>query len=1166
MTASNGAASSNVSHAGMSSANCGHMHPEENGEGNMALRQPMSGESLWGPRGSSSQASFMTNPNYRIIPPSTGVSSSNSRGAAEGGKALRQAQSAVAAGLPTWISSSSASSGQSKTYFPAASPIIDGGGSFSADNGIYSEGPASCHHSVPTDTGKDRMQVDDDGGAMQELRTEYDLLPYEVCDWSSHLANFLPNNILVDRPHDQASRWSTLVNNHRQYIVLRLERPALVRSIKFGKFYKTHVCNLKEFKVYGGLTQENMVELLYSGLRNDSEPEIISLRQKLNGCYIPCQYIKIQPLLAHDQKFNFSIWHVELHGTMHPQIMQSIMADFNRLKEREAVRSCLKLFRNQSYAGAFDALQRQTDVRLEAPILTEIYQALVEYRDYGRVEDLLCQAEREGLFSSCMGKIPYAAAWRQADLNSHEVPLARGGHQMCVDEKNRRAYLFGGWDGTNNLGDLWMYSMVSGQWTCISSNTQEQGGPSARSCHAMCFDGVHQCIYVMGKYVNREFRRSTDLENNLYCYDTLNDEWIVLSENTEVQNGPRLLFNTQMVFDPRFCCIYVYGGKVLLADTSDSTTVYSGLYRYDLRAHRWTRLKADFHMLEQEQHVRGRYFHSMTIDPDLQRLYILSSKRDVTTPGDIFIYDIAADTFYEKMEDLASADTARQPMTQQRYLSEQQRCNPAYSAVQTQPPMQPSDTNDHHPHHVHLVQDGRTIRMTLDSRRQELYVLVSVQNDGGSHASSPPMQNLMSMRGMYGLQQIYQYAPPMRSQLTSARSIQSAGAGFHPCSSLMDSGVRYESGYYGQSSATGTESGSAGGGNFQKKAQGGAKGYGSDMQRSEQQVQMPPEHILMVVFCYHIPTETWTEVYSSAQASAAYASAAASATGSLDDSDSGSSAPRSNSGYGHPVPPFPAPRFAQDWAYDSVNGTHYMFGGNPNRPNNKTARYNDTWGMQLTRPDSRDILRRVLCLVRQRRFLDMCAGLEQRRDACAQERPECQLDPYKASAIPSPKAALLDRPATPPSPLAKRSSSLAVDGEPTEHMGQRQKKHVRESPVFPSETDSAAAATNNSRPQSNPLMSSAATDTCDSTAQALEYLQRCVAPLVKHNDPTEYQAFHALSTALFQIKSTGYASQSSLDELRKARVDVYEALLAYFPEHKQQPSLCLDSIVMNMLN
>ncbi|KAJ2110218.1 Muskelin 1, intracellular mediator containing kelch motif, partial [Coemansia sp. RSA 921] len=219
-----------------------------------------------------------------------------------------------------------------------------------------------------------------------------------------------------------------------------------VGSIKFGKFYKTHVCNLKEFKVFGGMTQDNMVELLYSGLRNDSEAETISIRQRLNGHYIPCQFIKIQPLLAYDQKFNFSIWHVELRGTIDAQIVQSIIDRFNQYKDEETIRSCLKFYRDRNYTSAFEALEKQTKLKLEAPILSNLREALVEKCNYTRVEQLLHEAERSSMFTSCAAKIPYAAKWELVESAVFTMPPGRGGHQMCVDEDSRIAYLYGGWD------------------------------------------------------------------------------------------------------------------------------------------------------------------------------------------------------------------------------------------------------------------------------------------------------------------------------------------------------------------------------------------------------------------------------------------------------------------------------------------------------------------------------------------------------------------------------------------------------------------------------------------------------------------------------------------------------------------------------------------------
>ena len=78
--------------------------------------------------------------------------------------------------------------------------------------------------------------------------------------FETHDLNF--SHILVDNPEDQGSRWSSDTNTPPQYLVLALSRPAVVTSITFGKYEKNHVCNLKRFKVFGGMEEENMIELL----------------------------------------------------------------------------------------------------------------------------------------------------------------------------------------------------------------------------------------------------------------------------------------------------------------------------------------------------------------------------------------------------------------------------------------------------------------------------------------------------------------------------------------------------------------------------------------------------------------------------------------------------------------------------------------------------------------------------------------------------------------------------------------------------------------------------------------------------------------------------------------------------------------------------------------
>ena len=53
-------------------------------------------------------------------------------------------------------------------------------------------------------------------------------------------------------------------------------------------------------------------------------------------------------------------------------------------------------------------------------------------------------------------------------------PCARGGHQLCLDVNAQLIYLFGGWDGIQELSDFWVFNINGKQWKCLSRDTTEQ--------------------------------------------------------------------------------------------------------------------------------------------------------------------------------------------------------------------------------------------------------------------------------------------------------------------------------------------------------------------------------------------------------------------------------------------------------------------------------------------------------------------------------------------------------------------------------------------------------------------------------------------------------------------------------------------------------------------
>lgn len=82
----------------------------------------------------------------------------------------------------------------------------------------------------------------------------------------------------------------------------------------------------------------------------------------------------------------------------------------------------------------------------------------------------------------------------------------RGGHQLVIDSTNGVIYLFAGWDGYEDLSDLWSYDIKRNSWTLLHERAEDFGGPSARSCHKMLYDPSNAQIFTLGRYLDSTSR------------------------------------------------------------------------------------------------------------------------------------------------------------------------------------------------------------------------------------------------------------------------------------------------------------------------------------------------------------------------------------------------------------------------------------------------------------------------------------------------------------------------------------------------------------------------------------------------------------------------------------------------------------------------------------
>ncbi|XP_028414469.1 muskelin-like [Dendronephthya gigantea] len=476
-------------------------------------------------------------------------------------------------------------------------------------------------------------------------------LKYSVHSCSSFSANFHPDNILEDKPNDQNSRWTSETHHPTQYITLKLEKPAAVTKITFGKYYQNHVCNLKKFKVFGSLhdDHENMIELLASGLKNDSVKETFPLRHKLGENIFPVKYIKIVPTMTWGQSFNCSIWFVQLTGVNDPVIVKSCSNWINNYREREAIRLCLKHLRQRNCTEAFDSLKKKTKVDLEHPILTDLHEQLVVNSNFDMSEKIIEKAAHDGLFSDYINTQDYKAKWSPIttavmDTNSEACqPGMRGGHQMCIDTDRQIIYLLGGWDGNDDLADFWMFDIKGKSWRMISRDTEQDGGPCARSCHKICLDHKRKLIFMLGRYLDSEVRNTISLKSDFFLYNIEGGHWTLISEDTTAEGGPPLIFDHQMCVNVENGMIFVFGGRVLLSTSSDiaglaSSAIFSGLFCYHSGTNTWTKLRDDC------PELISRIGHSMLFYEKNQALYIFAGQRGREFLNNFTMYNTETDT------------------------------------------------------------------------------------------------------------------------------------------------------------------------------------------------------------------------------------------------------------------------------------------------------------------------------------------------------------------------------------------------------------------------------------------------------------------------------------------------------------------------------------------
>jgi len=62
------------------------------------------------------------------------------------------------------------------------------------------------------------------------IQNQLERLDYDVHSWSSFSAHYHPRHVKENKPTDQGSRWSSGSNNQTQFIMLKLDKPSIIRT------------------------------------------------------------------------------------------------------------------------------------------------------------------------------------------------------------------------------------------------------------------------------------------------------------------------------------------------------------------------------------------------------------------------------------------------------------------------------------------------------------------------------------------------------------------------------------------------------------------------------------------------------------------------------------------------------------------------------------------------------------------------------------------------------------------------------------------------------------------------------------------------------------------------------------------------------------------------
>jgi hypothetical protein len=217
-----------------------------------------------------------------------------------------------------------------------------------------------------------------------------------------------------------------------------------------------------------------------------------------------------------------------------------------------------------------------------------------------------------------------AYTWNLVDDGN--APSSRYYHKMTYDNKRELIYLYGGYDDTNYLGDLWKYDLILNKWSEIT----DINPPHARAPDGLIYDSTNDVLYMYGGFYweNSNGYRLTDL----WKYDINNYIWTKLNDGTAIVNRSA----SKIVFDEYSGEIYMFGG----ISENVPKNFHGDFWKYDISGNSWNEINT-------ESTPENRSSFGMIFNKKNSNIYLYGGDAYQTQLDDLWCFNTTTQKWYE---------------------------------------------------------------------------------------------------------------------------------------------------------------------------------------------------------------------------------------------------------------------------------------------------------------------------------------------------------------------------------------------------------------------------------------------------------------------------------------------------------------------------------------